>query len=74
MKNTAAKLGQGTNGRRQEMRVLKLIEKGLSNKQIAEKVYVTLETVKTHIKNIYRKLKANTRVHAIQRAKDLGIL
>jgi LuxR family maltose regulon positive regulatory protein len=58
----------------QEMRIIKLIEKGLSNKQIAEQVYVTVETVKTHIKNMYRKLKANNRVQVLQQAKDLGLL
>jgi LuxR family maltose regulon positive regulatory protein len=58
----------------QEMRIIKLIEKGLSNKQIAEQVYVTGETVKTHIKNIYRKLNANSKVQVLQQAKDQGLL
>ncbi|MDB5056037.1 MAG: hypothetical protein JWM44_4087 [Bacilli bacterium] len=58
----------------QEMRIIKLIEKGLSNKQIAEQVYVTGETVKSHIKNMYRKLNANSRVQVLQQAKDLGLL
>ncbi|MNV49085.1 HTH-type transcriptional regulator MalT [compost metagenome] len=50
----------------QEMKVLHLIASGLSNKEIADRLYVTGETVKFHIKNMYRKLGINNRVQALQ--------
>lgn len=50
----------------QEMKVLHLIASGLSNKEIADKLFVTGETVKFHIKNMYRKLGVNNRVQALQ--------
>jgi LuxR family maltose regulon positive regulatory protein len=58
----------------QEMRILLLITDGLSNKQIADRLNITFETVKSHIKNVYRKLSVNNRVQALQRAKELRIL
>lgn len=54
----------------QETKVLRLIGDGLSNKEIAHRLYVTGETVKFHIKNVYRKLGVNNRVQALQRAKE----
>ncbi|MBB6673772.1 hypothetical protein H7C19_24120 [Cohnella nanjingensis] len=53
---------------KQETKVLRLIADGLSNKGIAIHLNVTAETVKFHLKNIYRKLGANNRVQALQRA------
>jgi LuxR family maltose regulon positive regulatory protein len=50
----------------QEMKVLNLIASGLSNKEIADRLYVTGETIKFHIKNMYRKLGINNRVQALQ--------
>ncbi len=58
----------------QETKVLVLIARGLTNKQIASDLHITGETVKFHIRNVYRKLEANNRVHALQRAKELRIL
>ncbi|WP_424767692.1 LuxR C-terminal-related transcriptional regulator [Paenibacillus sp. sgz302251] len=58
----------------QEMKVLLLIHKGMSNKEIAHQLHITGETVKSHIKNLYRKLHVNNRVQAMQRAKKLRIL
>lgn len=57
-----------------EKEVLKLIAEGLSNKEIAEKLGMTVNTVKTHVKNIYGKLQVNKRVKAIEMAKKLNIL
>jgi LuxR family maltose regulon positive regulatory protein len=58
----------------QETRILQLIATGLSNKEIAHRLNITGETVKSHIKNMYRKLEVNNRVLAVQHAKELGIL
>jgi two-component system LytT family response regulator len=55
----------------QEMRIVQLIAEGLSNKEIAHHLNITAETVKSHVKNLYRKLNVNNRVQALQRAKEL---
>ena len=57
-----------------ELEVLHLVDLGLSNQQIAAKLSVAPSTVKTHINNIYGKLDVQTRVQAIHRARDLGLL
>jgi LuxR family maltose regulon positive regulatory protein len=46
---------------KQELRIVQMVGKGMSNKQIAEQNQVKVETVKSHLKNIYRKLDVNTR-------------
>ena len=48
----------------QEQKVLKLLIEGLSNKEIAEKLVISIHTVKTHIEHIYRKLAVSSRVQA----------
>jgi len=57
-----------------ELEVLRLIDAGLSNQQIAEQLSVAASTVKTHINNIYGKLGVETRVQALNRARELGLL
>lgn len=57
-----------------ETEVIKLIAAGHSNKEIAERLEMTVNTVKTHVKNIYEKLKVNRRVQVVERAKELDIL
>lgn len=57
-----------------ELEVLRLIDAGLSNQEIADKLTVAPSTVKTHINNIYGKLGVQTRTQAINRARTLGIL
>ncbi|NLY42924.1 MAG: GAF domain-containing protein [Clostridiaceae bacterium] len=57
-----------------EKEVLKLIAEGQSNKEIAESLNMTVNTVKTHIKNIYGKLQVNRRVQAVEKARELKIL
>jgi LuxR family maltose regulon positive regulatory protein len=51
-----------------------LIAAGLRNREIAEKLFISLNTVKTHTKNINSKLNVNSRTKAIARAKELGLL
>lgn len=57
-----------------ELDVLQEIAKGASNKVIAERLCISLATVKTHIINIYGKLQVNNRVGAIEAAKQHKIL
>ncbi|MHA6481665.1 LuxR C-terminal-related transcriptional regulator [Paenibacillus sp. strain BS8-2] len=57
----------------QETRVLLLFAEGLLYKEIAHQLEVTIDTVKFHVKNIYRKLGVRTRTQAVQRAKQLRI-
>jgi LuxR family maltose regulon positive regulatory protein len=57
-----------------EQQVLSLLARRLSNKQIAAALDVGDATVKWHLKNVFMKLNAGTREHALQRARMLGIL
>ncbi|MFN0035614.1 MAG: response regulator transcription factor [Saprospiraceae bacterium] len=57
-----------------ELEVLEQMAQGLSNQEIAEKLFVSLNTVKTHSSNLFSKLDAQRRTQAIQRAKELGLL
>ena len=57
-----------------EMEVLELIALGLSNQEIADQLFVSLNTVKTHTSNVLSKLDAQRRTQAIQKAKELGLL
>lgn len=57
-----------------EHRVLRQIADGSTLEQVAEQLVVSYNTVKTHVRNIYRKLQAGTRDDAIARARELGLL
>ena len=57
-----------------ELEVLKLIAEGLSNAQIAGRLYVSEKTVKYHLSQIYGKLGVSSRTAAVARARALGIL
>jgi DNA-binding CsgD family transcriptional regulator len=59
---------------KREYEVLELIAQGLSNQEIADKLFVSVSTVKTHAANIFAKLDARRRTQAIQRAKELHII
>jgi len=56
-----------------EREVLRLIAAGLANKQIARRLDVSLNTVKTHARNIYGKLAVASRTQAAARARELGL-
>ena len=58
----------------QEVRVLRLLAAGLSNAEIASELVVSANTIKTHVKNIYRKLNVNARDEARLVAKELKLL
>jgi LuxR family maltose regulon positive regulatory protein len=57
-----------------ELEVLKLIANGLSNPEIARKLFVATSTVKRHINNIYAKLNVHTRTQAVAKGKELKVL
>lgn len=57
-----------------EIDVLKLIAKGISNPEIAEKLVLSVGTVKTHVKHIYGKLNVDDRVSATGKARELGLI
>jgi DNA-binding NarL/FixJ family response regulator len=57
-----------------ELEVLELLAEGLSNQEIATKLFISLPTVKTHSYNLYAKLQAKRRTQAIEKARNLGLL
>jgi LuxR family maltose regulon positive regulatory protein len=57
-----------------ELDALKLIAEDLTNQEIADKLFISLNTVKTHVKNILLKLDVDSRKQAISKAKELGII
>ena len=57
-----------------ELEVLKLIAEGLTNQEIASKLYLSQHTVKVHARNIFAKLGVQNRTQAAARGKSLGIL
>lgn len=59
---------------KRELEVLELIAEGLSNQNIADRLFVSTSTVKTHVSNVLAKLNASRRTAAIARAKQLRII
>ncbi len=57
-----------------EVSILRLMAAGLSHAQIAEELYLSVNTIKWYSSQIYSKLGVNRRVHAVTRAQELGIL
>ncbi len=57
-----------------EHEILGLIAEGLSNREIAERLFVSENTVKTHSSRVFEKLGVNRRVQAVQRGKELGLI
>ena len=57
-----------------ELEVLQLIADGLSNQQIAEKLFVSLNTIKTHTQNLFLKMEVERRTQDIEKAKRLGLI
>jgi NarL family two-component system response regulator LiaR len=59
---------------RRELEILQLIAAGLSNREIAERLYVSENTVKTHSGRLFEKLDARRRTQAVQRGKEAGLI
>lgn len=57
-----------------ELEVLELMAKGLSNAEIAENLFLSLNTVKTHSSKLYEKLEVKRRTQAVERARKLNII
>jgi LuxR family maltose regulon positive regulatory protein len=57
-----------------ELEVLQLIAEGLTNPEIAARLFLSLNTVKAHTRNIYGKLDVHSRTQATARGQRLGIL
>ena len=57
-----------------ELEVLRLIAEGLTNREVATRLFLTVNTVKAHTRNIYGKLGVHSRMQAVARARALGIL
>lgn len=57
-----------------EIEVLQLMAEGLTNPEIASKLYLSLHTVKVHSRNIYNKLGVHNRTRAVILAREMGIL
>jgi DNA-binding NarL/FixJ family response regulator len=57
-----------------ELEMLELVAAGWSNREIAEKGFVSENTVKTHLSRVFDKLGARRRTQAVQRGKELGLI
>ncbi len=69
-----APIGMGEELTKRELSILKRLESGLSNKEIAEAIFVSEGTLKWHLHNVYGKLNVKNRPGAMARARTLGIL
>ena len=59
---------------RRELEILELIASGRSNREIAEKLFVSENTVKTHSSRLFDKLGAKRRTQAVQIGKEIGLI
>ena len=59
---------------RRELEILELIAQGLSNREIADRLFVSENTVKTHSSRLFDKLSARRRTQAVQIGKEMGLI
>lgn len=59
---------------KRELEVLELMSAGLSNQEIANRLFVSLNTIKTHTSKLFEKLDVKRRTQAIEKAKRIGII
>lgn len=59
---------------KRELEILELIAQGLSNREIADKLFVSENTVKTHSSRLFDKLRARRRTQAVQIGKEMGLI
>ncbi|KAF5065729.1 HTH-type transcriptional regulator MalT [anaerobic digester metagenome] len=74
--NENLKLSQGctvelTN---REIEVLHLLAQGLTQREMAQRLYLSVSSIKKHLENIYGKLNVNNKIRAVQKAQELNIL
>ena len=65
---------EGLHITRRELEILELIARGLSTREIADKLFVSESTVKTHSSRVFDKLGARRRTQAVQLGKEFGLL
>jgi LuxR family transcriptional regulator, maltose regulon positive regulatory protein len=73
-KEKCKKMDYGTDISAREIDILKQMANDLSNQGIADNLFISLNTVKTHLKNLYVKLEVDSRKKAVDKAKKLGLL
>jgi two-component system, NarL family, response regulator LiaR len=59
---------------KRELEVLQLISEGMSNQEIGERLFVSVNTVKTHTSRLFEKLDVKRRIQAIEKAKRIGLI
>jgi DNA-binding NarL/FixJ family response regulator len=59
---------------KRELEVLQLMAEGLSNQEIADRLFVSLNTIKTHSSKVFEKLEVKRRTQAVEKAKKHGII
>jgi len=59
---------------KREIEVLQLMADGLSNHQIASRLFVSINTIKTHSSKVFEKLEVERRTHAVDKAKKLNLI
>jgi DNA-binding CsgD family transcriptional regulator len=68
------KVLQNLNVSERELEVLQCLAQGLSNEEIAAQLFISLNTVKTHLSNLYFKLDVKRRTQAVEKARTMGII
>ena len=59
---------------KREFEILQLVAQGATNQEIADQLFISLNTVKTHLSNLYQKLDVSRRTQAIEKGKQVGLL
>ena len=59
---------------KRELEVLRKLSRGLTNREIAADMFISLNTVKAHLKNLYGKLEVTSRAKAVSRAGELNLI
>ena len=59
---------------KREIEVLRYMVEDLSNQEIADKLFVSINTIKTHAKNIHLKLEVKNRSGAVEKAREMGLV
>ena len=54
--------------------ILQMLSSGMKHEEIASSLFISVPTVRYHVKNIYQKLEVNNKISAIQAAKAMGLL